>query len=76
MFFPSGYYSFCIDNTLSKFSAKLVYVLLIIYVEEEVDILAEEMNDFSLSVDDLKVNMTYIIDTNIVIAHNITTWSN
>ena len=46
----AGVYAFCMDNTFSRFSAKLVYFFLSTYVLEEWKRFTAELQEFDLSV--------------------------
>ena len=39
----AGVYGFCIDNTFSRFSAKLVYFYLVTYVVAEWELFTQEL---------------------------------
>ena len=46
----AGVYAFCMDNTFSRFSSKLVYFFLSTYVLEEWKRFTAELQEFDLSV--------------------------
>ncbi|KAL3861727.1 hypothetical protein ACJMK2_007751, partial [Sinanodonta woodiana] len=50
----TGDYSICIDNTLSRFSSKLVYMYLVTYVLSEWVQYAKELDDVDVTVSKFK----------------------
>jgi protein ERP2 len=56
----TGVYSFCFDNSLSRFTSKLVYVYLLSYTEEDWRSYAKEMQDYHSEVENVSKSLELI----------------